>query len=36
MLVYQGAAALEMWTGRPAPVETMREACLEMLGSRER
>jgi shikimate dehydrogenase len=35
MLVYQGAAALEMWTGRPAPVETMREACLESLGSGE-
>jgi shikimate dehydrogenase len=35
MLVYQGAAALEMWTGQPAPVETMREACLESLTSRE-
>ena len=35
MLVYQGAAAFEMWTGRPAPVETMREACLGALGSRE-
>ena len=33
MLVYQGAAALEMWTGHPAPVETMREACLEALAS---
>jgi shikimate dehydrogenase len=35
MLVYQGAAAFAMWTGRPAPVETMREACLEALGGRE-
>ena len=26
MLLYQGAAALELWTGRTAPVETMREA----------
>jgi shikimate dehydrogenase len=31
MLVYQGAAAFEMWTSQPAPVETMREACLEAL-----
>jgi shikimate dehydrogenase len=26
MLLYQGAAALELWTGRTAPVEVMREA----------
>lgn len=26
MLLYQGAAALELWTGCPAPVETMRRA----------
>lgn len=26
MLLYQGAAALELWTGRPAPIETMRRA----------
>ena len=26
MLLYQGAKALEIWTGRPAPVEQMREA----------
>jgi shikimate dehydrogenase len=32
MLVYQGAAAFEVWTGRRAPVETMRQACLEELG----
>ncbi len=32
MLVYQGAAAFELWTGRTAPVETMRQACLDGLG----
>lgn len=26
MLLYQGAAALELWTGMPAPVEVMRRA----------
>ncbi len=26
MLLYQGARALELWTGRPAPIEVMREA----------
>jgi len=26
MLLYQGARALEVWTGRPAPVEVMRNA----------
>ncbi len=26
MLLYQGAAALELWTGRPAPLEIMRGA----------
>lgn len=26
MLLYQGAAALELWTGQPAPVEIMRAA----------
>lgn len=26
MLLYQGAAALELWTGRPAPVDVMRRA----------
>lgn len=26
MLLHQGAAALALWTGRPAPVEAMREA----------
>ncbi len=32
MLVYQGATAFELWTGRVAPVETMRKACLDGLG----
>ena len=26
MLLYQGAASFEIWTGRPAPVEVMRTA----------
>jgi shikimate dehydrogenase len=26
MLLYQGAKALEIWTGQTAPVEEMREA----------
>jgi len=33
MLVHQGAIAFEIWTGIPAPVETMREALLRELGS---
>jgi shikimate dehydrogenase len=35
MLVYQGAAAFEIWTGRAAPVATMRQACLEALDQRK-
>ncbi len=31
MLLYQGAASLELWTGRPAPIETMRRALRETL-----
>jgi shikimate dehydrogenase len=26
MLLYQGAKALEIWSGKPAPVEVMRQA----------
>jgi shikimate dehydrogenase len=26
MLLYQGAAALELWTGQPAPLQVMHEA----------
>jgi len=29
MLLYQGTAALEIWTGRAVPVEAMREALLK-------
>jgi shikimate dehydrogenase len=31
MLVHQGAIAFEIWTGQPAPVETMRGALLKAL-----
>ncbi|HET8986514.1 MAG TPA: shikimate dehydrogenase [Trueperaceae bacterium] len=31
MLVYQGAAAFGLWTGRPAPVEAMRSAVVAAL-----
>jgi shikimate dehydrogenase len=34
MLVHQGAAAFALWTGRAAPVETMRRA-LGARGARE-
>jgi shikimate dehydrogenase len=29
MLLYQGAKALEIWTGRPAPIKAMRQALEE-------
>jgi shikimate dehydrogenase len=29
MLLYQGARALELWTGRTAPVKIMRDALVE-------
>jgi len=31
MLIYQGAASFEIWTGRSAPVEVMRKAALSHL-----
>ncbi len=34
MLVHQGAASLELWTGREPPIEVMRGAVLEALGGR--
>lgn len=34
MLVHQGAIALELWTGREAPVGTMRRALEEALAQR--
>jgi shikimate dehydrogenase len=32
MLIYQGAASFEIWTGRSAPVEVMRRAALSKLS----
>jgi shikimate dehydrogenase len=32
MLVHQGAAAFRLWTGLEPPVETMYEACRQVLG----
>ena len=32
MLVYQGAASFELWTGRPAPIEVMFEAARRALA----
>lgn len=32
MLIFQGAASFEIWTGRPAPVEVMRHAALNQLA----
>ena len=31
MLIYQGAASYEIWTGRSAPIEVMRKAALNKL-----
>jgi shikimate dehydrogenase len=31
MLIYQGAASFEIWTGKSAPVEVMRKAALKQL-----
>ena len=33
MLIYQGALAFELWTGRPAPLEVMRIAAAKALTS---
>lgn len=35
MLVYQGAKAFEFWTGRKAPVETMKASLLNALATRD-
>jgi len=32
MLIYQGAASFEIWTGQQAPVQVMRRAALEQLN----
>ncbi|MBT9252694.1 MAG: shikimate dehydrogenase [Brockia lithotrophica] len=36
MFVHQGAAALERWTGRPAPVAVMRDVVYRVLGAEGR
>jgi len=36
MLVWQGALAFEMWTGRQAPVELMKEVTIEALQQHEK
>ncbi len=36
MLVYQGAASFEMWTGRDAPVQVMLDAATAEMASRSR
>jgi len=33
MLIYQGAASFEIWTGRTAPIEVMRKAALNTLSN---
>ncbi|AIQ11987.1 shikimate dehydrogenase [Paenibacillus durus] len=35
MFLYQGAYALEYWTGMPAPIDVMREALMSSLGADE-
>jgi shikimate 5-dehydrogenase len=34
MLVYQGAAAFEMWTGLAAPVDVMLQAAEKAMAAR--
>jgi shikimate dehydrogenase len=36
VLLRQGAASLELWTGIPPPVDAMREALRRELGARAR
>jgi len=33
MLLYQGAASFEIWTGVSAPIEVMRKAALNKLSA---
>jgi shikimate dehydrogenase len=33
MLIYQGAASFEIWTGRSAPIEVIRRAAMNKLSS---
>lgn len=32
MLIQQGARSFELWTNRPAPIDVMREACVQHLA----
>jgi shikimate dehydrogenase len=36
MLIYQGAASFEIWTGQKAPIEVMREAALNHLRKEQK
>lgn len=36
MLLYQGVIAFEIWTGKKAPVETMKKALVRQMGKREK
>jgi len=36
MLLFQGAASFEIWWGRPAPIEVMRNAILKKIREREK
>lgn len=36
MLLYQGVAQFELWTGKEAPVEIMREALLQSLSTKNK
>ena len=36
MLIYQGAASFEIWTGQKAPIEVMREAALNHLEKEQK
>jgi shikimate dehydrogenase len=31
MLIYQGAASFEIWTGKSAPIQVMRKTALDKL-----
>jgi shikimate dehydrogenase len=35
MLIHQGAAAFERWTGQPAPIAVMRAAALAGLAQKQ-
>lgn len=35
MSLYQGAAQIELWTGKPAPVEAMRQELMDILAEQQ-